>query len=144
MDRNPYATLQCPKVNCPIGESLRPKQCSHNTWTSVPFSTQHTHTTSCDSELTHAKVLSQERSHIPLVWLARNIAWINGASNSVLVDPGTVPVTPYNHTIQPLCPSLKHFILFFSFWLYKLIKAPSNKCWTIMVVIRSCVIKTIG
>ena len=58
----------------------------------------------------HAKVLSQERFHIPLAWLARNIAWLVKLTRcSVLVDSGTIPVTPYNHTIQPLCPSLKHF-----------------------------------
>ena len=65
----------------------------------------------CNSKLTHSKVLSQEGSHMSLVWLARLLCLGNGDSPrcSVLVDPGTIPVTPYNHTSQPLCPSLKQF-----------------------------------
>ena len=35
-----------------------------------------------------SKVLGQERFHIPLVWLVRNIAWFSDTSNSVLKDVG--------------------------------------------------------
>ena len=38
-----------------------------------------------------SEVLGQERFHIPLMWLVRNIAWFSDTSNSVLVDPGTIP-----------------------------------------------------
>ena len=79
---------------------------------------------------------SQEGSHIPLVWLVRNIAQVVGASNSVLVDPGTIPHFK-NHTNHPLCPSLKYFI--FSFVLILQInQGTKHQVLDIMVIISLC------
>ena len=46
--------------------------------TNAPLHTTYTHfkTPTDELQLTPPKVLSQERSHIPLAWLARNIAWL--------------------------------------------------------------------
>ena len=104
--------------------TLKESTPSHPTHTTRSF-LYTTHPTSCDSELTHAKVLSQERSHIPLMWLARKNAQYGGASNSVLVDSGTKH-TPNNHTTQPMCPSLNYFIFSFSFFKYHYIHNIEN------------------
>ena len=65
-------------------------------------------------QLTPSKVLSQERFHIPLAWLARNIAQYGGASNSVLVDPGTIPHFHKSHH-QTIVPKSKAFYFQFCF-----------------------------
>ena len=44
---------------------------THKTTHSVYTHTYTKHSTTCDPKLIHSKVLSQERSHMPLMWLAR-------------------------------------------------------------------------
>ena len=48
-----------------------------------------------------------------LVWLARKSAWINGASNSVLVDLGTIPQIKrsHQHTDMPKSKTILFSVL---------------------------------
>ena len=106
---SPYARTESPAerqvTDAPQGGELKSPP--------RPSITQQPRQTSCDSELIHAKVLGQERSHIPLMWLARKIAQYGGASNSVLVDLGIPPHTRQSHQ-HSMMPKSKSFSFLFS------------------------------
>ena len=101
------AESQLPHRGKPSAKTMLPQHMNTGSF----FNTTHTHNLLRLGANTRQSTKSRGVPNT-LVWLARNNAWFSVTRCSVLVDPGTIH-TPYNHTIIPMCPSLKHFIFSF-------------------------------